>query len=346
MALIATSHRREVELEDLCGLVAPAAIERLRELELRLAIEPYEVEDPARHACVLEQHPSAGERVRHGQLVTLLVGQHTSPGAATELPLSAHGAAPAVDREPELAQRATGTVKEPPSAMSASAAGGEDESESRAVVEEPELVVTPAGWQPDPDDQTPLSPSAGPVRGGEVASRRRRRCVPVLAVVLVGLAGLSLLAGQRRAAGSHAVARAVSPVRSETSRTSTTSAATSATSPPAPPAAARAAEPRPPLRRRTEEHHPAHRAGLSAPRVAAARAGTPAPAPGAPVVAAPESPTPAPAATTPPHAATPPAAQAPAAAPAPAAAAGSAGSRTVVFPPSPTGPLGGPYPNQ
>ncbi len=326
-------------------MAAPEAIERLRERELRPAIEPDEVDDPARHACVLDQHPPAGERVRHGQLVMLIVGQHTPPSAAVEVPLPAHDA-PAVDREP--IQPATRTVHGPSSAMPASAASLEDESEPQAVAEEPEpeLVVIPAGWQPIPDDPASLAPLAGRARGGGVASRRgrrrRRRWVAVLAVVLALLAGLSLLAGQRRAAGSHAVGRAVSSVRSDTSGTSsTTPPATSAPSaPPAtvPSAAARAAGPRPARRRRTDEHHhPKHRAAVSAPPAGAASASTPASAPVAPVAGAPESSPPAPALTssTPAPALT-----------TPRAATAPAGSGVVVVPPSATGPLAGPYPNQ
>jgi hypothetical protein len=261
--------------------------------------------------------------------VTLIVGQHTPPSAAAEVPPPAHDAA-AVDRKPELAQRATLTVHEPSGAMPASAAGVEDESEPQAVAEEPEpeLVVIAAGWQPIPDDQTPRPPSTGRARGEAVASGRgRRRWVPLLAVVLVGLAGLSLLAGQRRPAGSHGVAPAVSSARSETSDISSTrSTATSALS-----AAVRSAGPRSARRRRTDHHHyhqhVEHRAAVSAPP-AAASASTPASTPVAPVAAAPESSTPAPALRTP----------SPAGAP--------AGSGVVVVPPSATGPLAGPYPNQ
>jgi hypothetical protein len=75
----AATARREIDLEDLSGLPATAAIDRLRACELRPAIEPVDVADPADHGHVVDQNPHANATVRRGQLVTLLIGQASRP---------------------------------------------------------------------------------------------------------------------------------------------------------------------------------------------------------------------------------------------------------------------------
>lgn len=71
--------RREIDLEDLSGLPAAIAIDRLRACELRPAIEPVDVEDPADHAHVHDHAPHANTTVRRGQLIRLLIGQASRP---------------------------------------------------------------------------------------------------------------------------------------------------------------------------------------------------------------------------------------------------------------------------
>lgn len=76
MSATASLRRREIRLEDLTGLDAVGAIARLRELELRPAVEPCDTDRPEQHGLVLGHEPSADSSVRRTQLITLLVGQH------------------------------------------------------------------------------------------------------------------------------------------------------------------------------------------------------------------------------------------------------------------------------
>ncbi len=77
--MTAATARREIDLEDLSGLPATTAIDRLRARELRPAIEPVEVTDPADHGRVVDHMPHANAAVRRGQLITLLIGQANHP---------------------------------------------------------------------------------------------------------------------------------------------------------------------------------------------------------------------------------------------------------------------------
>lgn len=77
--MTAATARREIDLEDLSGLPATTAIDRLRARELRPAIEPVEVTDPADHGRVVDHLPHANAAVRRGQLITLLIGQANHP---------------------------------------------------------------------------------------------------------------------------------------------------------------------------------------------------------------------------------------------------------------------------
>lgn len=76
MSATASLRRRELLLEDLTGLAAVNAIDRLRELELRPAVEGCETGDADQHGLVVAQEPSADSPVRRAQLITLVVGQH------------------------------------------------------------------------------------------------------------------------------------------------------------------------------------------------------------------------------------------------------------------------------
>jgi PASTA domain len=75
--------RREVLLEDLTGLAAVNAIDRLRELELRPAVEACETDEADQHGLILAHEPSADSRVRRAQLITLVVGQHPDTKAVS-----------------------------------------------------------------------------------------------------------------------------------------------------------------------------------------------------------------------------------------------------------------------
>lgn len=70
--------RREVTLAELTGLPAATAVELLRTAELHPSIEAAEITDPVRQGRVVGQAPQAGSQVRRGELVTLWVG-HTPP---------------------------------------------------------------------------------------------------------------------------------------------------------------------------------------------------------------------------------------------------------------------------
>jgi hypothetical protein len=73
------SRRREIELDDLTGLCAAEAIDRLRALELRPAVEAWDVEDRSEHGVVVAHDPPKSSQVRRSELITLLVGQHAVP---------------------------------------------------------------------------------------------------------------------------------------------------------------------------------------------------------------------------------------------------------------------------
>jgi hypothetical protein len=91
--------RRETRLQDLSGLAAQTAIGRLRELELRPAIEPHDTSDCEAHGRVIAHDPMAGEPVRRGQLITLLIGHAphlTSPDRLAPAPGSKSGPPPAM----------------------------------------------------------------------------------------------------------------------------------------------------------------------------------------------------------------------------------------------------------
>ncbi len=332
MAPSATSHRREIELEDLCGLRAPEAIAWLRKRELRPAVEPCETDDPARRGCVLEQYPCAGARVRHGQLIVVIVGgQPASPGPEPDRPLGRDGASES-GRRPGLAPAAAlieiEDDVEPPAAFGAveELPGVEEDSDPLAGVPEPELSVAVVGGSPSAAaDEVPRR-SRGPGGGSRAAMpQRRRRWVLVLVIAFVLLCGASLLAGQRRAPGSRIPTPAAPLSAAVTTSTSKSSVA----------AVLRATRPRP-VRPRAlgRSRRRARPVAASAP-AAVVSATAPVAAPVVSVPALSSSPAPMPTRA--------PAVRTPAAA---AAVAASTVSRPVVVPPSANGPLAGPYPNQ
>lgn len=97
--------RRETRLQDLSGLGAQTAIGQLRDLELRPAIEPHDTTDPTAHGRVIAHDPPAGEPVRRGQLITLLIGHAPDPPARSDPPAQRPDAHPATSQAgPALAQ--------------------------------------------------------------------------------------------------------------------------------------------------------------------------------------------------------------------------------------------------
>ena len=88
MSATASMRRREVLLEDLTGLAAVNAIARLRELELRPAVEACDTDQPEQHGLVLAHDPTPDSAVRRAQLITLLVGQHAQGEQPPRRPMS------------------------------------------------------------------------------------------------------------------------------------------------------------------------------------------------------------------------------------------------------------------
>ena len=86
MSPTVSPRRREVVLEDLTGLPAASAISRLRELELRPAVEACDTERADQHGRVLAHEPCGESTVRRAQLITLLVGQHCDGRHHAKLP--------------------------------------------------------------------------------------------------------------------------------------------------------------------------------------------------------------------------------------------------------------------
>src|ERR1700730_18371617 len=88
------SRRREAPLADLTGLAAADAIDQLRALELRPAVEPCEVELVSQHGVVVAHDPPEGRPIRRAQVVTLLVGQARASVSQTDAHAPAAGADP------------------------------------------------------------------------------------------------------------------------------------------------------------------------------------------------------------------------------------------------------------
>lgn len=172
------ARRRTRQLEPLTRLSAIDAIARVRDLELRPAVEPCDG-GPGDHGLVLAQDPAAGSEVSRGQLVTLLIGdcaaaasaaagRHTPPAPrraprprppasrrSESLACSTPFPLPAVDPEPEL-ERPADPKLEPPA---------EPELEPPA---EPELLAeaeSPAEVEPEP--RPPESSTLGSMPAGE-----------------------------------------------------------------------------------------------------------------------------------------------------------------------------------
>jgi hypothetical protein len=195
--------RRETRLQDLCGLAAKVAIGQLRALELRPAIEPHDTADPDAHGRVVAHDPAAGEPVRRGQLVTLLIG-HTPCPPAPPGPV-ADGPGTQGERTPAQA---------PPS---------QPDRFPADQLPVPERVETPVGASSDhgvelSDDDTSLNNAddpdmqGPPVAGSMLATAARRgplrgvgvgagaALIAMLAVAAVLLPGRGVPARARRAA--------------------------------------------------------------------------------------------------------------------------------------------------
>ncbi len=220
----APARRRTRELEPLAGLSAIDAIIRLRDLELRPAVEPCE-SAPRDHGLVLAQEPGPGAEVCRGQLITLLIGEHAdNPAAVT---------APARRKQPRAARQ------RPPVAPG-------DTQPERTTAPPPavELVLPPPG-DPAPDSSSsarlapapPIEPlllpslcgpaddearvehgdrAAGP-QGHSVAGRLRSARIviavaPLLSVAFV-LAVPSLVSPQQVRPAIRSTPRAASPRR-------------------------------------------------------------------------------------------------------------------------------------
>jgi hypothetical protein len=184
------SARREIELEDLCGLPAVAAVDRLRAAELRPAVEPVDTQDSAQRGRVIDHAPGAHSRVRRGQLITLLIGQaaHTAePAGATDM---------SVEHEPDLP--AVPAARSTPVAPVAHDVAplvrrSPDEHDPHDA---PEHVEAPIERGPRTDDPQGLPPAAelrdepaDPSSGGH------RGAVTALVVVLFAMAGAGVMVG-------------------------------------------------------------------------------------------------------------------------------------------------------
>jgi hypothetical protein len=105
--------RRTRELEPLAGLSAISAVGRLRELELRPAVEPCE-SGPSDHGLVVAHEPDAGTQLARGQIVTLFVGEHPAGESAGALALD--GSRRVSAESPAVVRREATVSREPASA--------------------------------------------------------------------------------------------------------------------------------------------------------------------------------------------------------------------------------------
>jgi hypothetical protein len=109
----AVARQRELELEDLVGLPAMEAIDRLRAAELRPAVEPCETADAGRHGTVIAHDPGCGRAVRRSQLIKLLVGQACPQDREVPATTQKTSVEPEVAVEHSLALPAVVSVDEP-----------------------------------------------------------------------------------------------------------------------------------------------------------------------------------------------------------------------------------------
>jgi hypothetical protein len=207
----ATLRRREVVLDDLTGLAAISAIARLRELELRPAVEPCDTDRLEQHGFVVAHDPSADCQVRRAQVITLLVGQHVEAGAhpppALEDPalttVDAHRSAemvrPARPTAPfeALGVATTESVVRPRPTPPVSAAPIPHVAEPRTSALDHDVPIDP------PDEQT-LHIASHQEREGRLQSTRRRhprRRLLASASLCLSLAATALLMDLRAVDG-------------------------------------------------------------------------------------------------------------------------------------------------
>jgi hypothetical protein len=178
----AATARRQIDLEDLCGLAATLAVERLRACDLRPAIEAVEVAERERHAHVVDQVPQPRSQVRRGQLITLVIGQSTA--AERVLP-------------PALPSRAVEHRRERLGIELADALDDLEPGEKQTS--EPDVTARPAapGLPPAPqEERTDRPPTRSEARKDRVRRRRLPRpfavvfaAAAIAAVVLLANAG-------------------------------------------------------------------------------------------------------------------------------------------------------------
>jgi len=301
--------RRETRLQDLSGLGAQAAIAQLRDLELRPAIEPHDTSDPTAHGRVIAHDPPAGEPVRRGQLITLLIGHVPDPPASLPTRRSnAHSTAAQAGPAPgeELAPSGERSV-EPPA--------DEQLTPRQTASADQSLELDDDVCHPDePDLATQASPMAAGVPAARSGRRLRRVGTRVgAAFIVVAAIATMLLWGQ--SAPTRAPRPAVAAARPAASA-SASSPQPSAHHPPRQRPARRpqAAPARPELAIR--KHSPRQPAARTVPRARQTTGALPATASGSDIETTVHPP------------------------------ASAAASAMPVAPPSPIGPLPGPYPIQ
>jgi PASTA domain len=275
MSATASLGRREVLLEDLTGLPAVDAIARLRELELRPAVEGCETDEGDEHGLVLAQEPSADSAVRRAQLIRLVVGQraenarrqcaHQSRlprrGGAnenrSELKVEAEPESPiaAAHQAPSDREHPRGAAIRPSERASANMRSAREDQVGTSV---DALLDPPAGVAPG--TARPGSPSDGETRvgRGRPTSSRVIRAACATALLAAGLIVPTIVSVtglhevRKHRPGIEATLRRSPPMRTPAHPTRSSTARGSV------------ARARPARRRKTAVHHPRRRPAADA----------------------------------------------------------------------------------